>query len=432
MKFISKIVFIVVAFISTNTFAAVLPNNADGDLIPDATESWLIGQGVTLDDGGSPINPGGAANNYQDDDADGIPNLVELFITHTRTNQADNILKSCPGQTTGQFGTRIAADAASNGPTGGRNILIQKTSGISICHIQDAGATQIIDIYHPELGYADTVTASSVTGVITANWSTNATTMNAIYFNNGTSDKSDDRLDGGVPGSATWVQNGTTNDMGSRYHDMLEATYASSIEAIYGMQLKLLDGVSDYGAANSPLNLGSTAFQLDILDNGVSAVIYDAKGNAIPAWYVPSVGALHARARTVVSGIDLDGDAINDDRKTKDLEIEVLFTRDPVASVGGRVRGIYDIKTMVDIDYLSSPGTDSVDSTSMDVYAEAYTGIFQFFTEANEAGQQLSGINLHNVPVSATKITLTGTGTAAGFGSLVALICPIIRLRVKR
>ena len=80
---VTQIILLVGLFlIMQSAWALRLPENVDGDAIADAMEQWLLDQGVSVDDMGAAIVPGGA-NTYNDTDSDTIPDIIETNVTRT-------------------------------------------------------------------------------------------------------------------------------------------------------------------------------------------------------------------------------------------------------------------------------------------------------------------------------------------------------------
>lgn len=184
-------------------WGAAVPDNLDLDGIPDATENWLLSIGVSNDDSGAAINPGGTANTYNDTDDDGLPDILEANLTGTVVGQDDTVVCTDGGEVaadlTGQWGLRV-----SDQPPPPVNFLIQSLSAVSICHTGPGSLT----VFHPRFGFADTTSFTG--GAFSAVWNTESVTIAGTYSDSGTAGIDDDRLDG------TYTANGVTQTLRSR------------------------------------------------------------------------------------------------------------------------------------------------------------------------------------------------------------------------
>jgi hypothetical protein len=387
-------------------WGAAVPDNLDLDGIPDATENWLLSIGVNNDDSGAAISPGAAVNTYNDTDNDGLPDIIEANLTGTVVGQDDTLV--CVGggdgaaDLTGQWGLRV-----SDQPPPPVNFLIQSLSAVSICHTGPASLT----VFHPRFGFADTTSFAG--GAFSAIWNTESVTIAGTYSDNGTPEIDDDRLDG------SYTANGVTQTLRSRRNSRLTGNEDTEVPAVYGFQAKALTAAGQ--VIDDPRNPASFGVQLTVNDvDAVTAILYDDDGSPSAAYYVPSVAALFSATR-LVRLEDRDGDGLDDDSVVEDTVSRTLFTQAPVARVGGLVRGVLTRRETVDLDVQTAAGIDLVETRNLEIYGVAALPRVGFFTEVQPSGQQLSRLFVQNVPTSADSLTLTGSGSASSFGSVVVV-----------
>lgn len=375
------------------TNAAPIPPDTDGDGLPDSIELWLLYKNpAILDDASNPVSAT-VSNLYLDGDSDGIPNIIEDYLTGTDKTVDDT--QVCAGggisgtDITGQWDVRISGDLVQ--PT---NFLIDRLRSASICHTGTS-----LTVYDPVLGFADSTSFSVSPNNFSAAWTGPGITasVDASYSATGGA-----HLGPRLEGIA--VIDGTSFSFRADLRHILDGTEASAFNGIVGEQIRLNDAsfiALDY--AFNPLSDGTQVF---IASDKVTLSAYNSNGGVIPGYYVPSVGAALLRNVYIRLG-DFDSDGFVDDQGTNVDETMLLAAEPPVGGAGGMIRGEFFFVDSIDLDYLTLPGIDIQNESFADRYAK-YQLIRAGRNTWNLPSGPVAGIILQNVPTGVDTVTLTG------------------------